>query len=296
MCPNCRAFITIRDRVCPYCEAQVGPRAVDLRPNAFAASFLPSANLSAIILMAINFAFFFGQLALSHSATEVDPRLDVGQSVAILDLGLPLLRLVLQHHFLQFIFSIPLHLHDGQWWRLISAGFLHASWIHILMNSWSLFILVTEVEQFYGTNRLIVAYVVSTITGFLLAAAVSPLYPVLGASCAAFGLMGIMLSMGVFGDRADPFTHLVRQHYGQWLVFGLVMSVLGTNISIAGHVGGLIGGFIVGMIAGRPGHPGSPRELIWKVAAYAGIAVVLLSWYLDFANISVFLKHSAGSM
>ena len=271
MCPNCRAFITIRDRICPYCEAQVGPRAVDLRPNAFAASFLPSANLSSIIVLAINVAFFFGELALSHSTTMINPYLDVGQEYA------------------------PWVFH-GQAWRLISAGFLHASWIHLLMNSWSLFILVTEVEQFYGTNRLIVAYVCSTFTGFLTAAIFSPHAPVLGASCAAFGLMGIMLAMGVFGSRADPLTQLVRQHYGQWLVFGLVMSFLGANISIAGHVGGFIGGFLVGVIARRPGNPASPRELFWKFAAYAAVALVLFCWYRDFANISHFLRQAGSTV
>ena len=111
---------------------------------------------------------------------------------------------------------------EGQWWRLITAGFFHGGWLHILMNSWSLFILVTEVEQFYGTSRLIVAYVVSTFTGFLLACMLSR-SPILGASCAAFGLMGVMLAMGI-GQRADPLTQAVRQHYGQWLVFGLVLS------------------------------------------------------------------------
>ena len=141
------------------------------------------------------------------------------------------------------------------------------------MNSWSLFILVTEVEQFYGTNRLIVAYVFSTFTGFLLACFLSP-HPVLGASCAAFGLMGIMLRWA-FGQRADPLTQAVRQHYGQWLVFGIVMSLQG-GISLSGHVGGLIGGFVVGLIAGRPGHPGSPRELSGKSPPYTAVAIVAL--------------------
>jgi rhomboid protease GluP len=269
MCPNCRAFITIGDRVCPYCEANVGPRAVDLRPNAFAASFLPSANLSAIIVLAINFAFFCGQLALSHSMVNADQQLDVGQTYG------------------------PLVFH-GQWWRLISAGFLHGGWLHLLMNSWSLFILVTEVEQFYGTNRLIVAYVFSTFMGFLTAAVFTPHSPVLGASCAAFGLMGIMLAMGI-GERADPLTQAVRQHYGQWLIIGVVMSLQG-GISLSGHVGGLIGGFIVGILAGRPTHPSAPREAFWKFVAYLAVGVVLLCWYLDFANISQLLKHSDPSM
>jgi rhomboid protease GluP len=263
MCPNCRAFITINDRVCPYCEAQVGPRAVDLRPNAFAASFLPSANLSAIVVLAINVSFFLAQLALSSRVG--DPGIAYGFAV----------------------------FRAGQWWRLVTAGFFHGGWIHLLMNSWSLFILVTEVEQFYGTNRMIVAYVVSTMSGFLLACIVNP-GGALGASCAAFGLMGIMLAMGI-GQRADPLTQAVRKHYGQWLVIGVVMS-LGPGISLSGHVGGLAGGFIVGLMAGRPGHPNSPRELFWKIAAYSALALVLLCWYKDFAFISQMLKHSGGSM
>ena len=271
MCPNCRAFITISDRVCPYCEAQIGPRAVDLRPNAFVASFLPSANLSAIVVLAINLSFFLAQQAL-NSRIE-DPGVAYGFGVY----------------------------RAHEYWRLISAGFLHTGWTHLLMNSWSLFILVTEVEQFYGTNRMIVAYVVSTITGFLFASFFSAGATV-GASCAAFGLMGVMLSMGLFGNRADPLTQLVRQHYGQWLVFGLVMSLnipflgFSSHISLSGHVGGLIGGFLVGWIAGRPGHPASPRERFWKVLAYCAIALVLFCWYKDFANISQLLKHSTTSM
>jgi len=263
MCPNCRAFITINDRVCPYCEASLGPRAIDMRAPAFAASFLPRANLTSIIVLAINFAFFVTQLALSSR---------------IEDLGVAFQPYVVR----------------GQWWRLITAGFLHGGWIHLLMNSWSLFILVTEVEQFYGTSRLIVAYVLSTFAGFLCAMIFTPYSPVLGASCAAFGLMGVMLAMGI-GKRADPLTQAVRQHYGQWIVFGLVMS-LGGGISMAGHIGGLIGGFLAGFIAGRPGIPGSARETFWKFAAAFALAVVLLSWYLDFAYISRVLRHSTAAM
>ena len=54
---------------------------------------------------------------------------------------------------------------------------------------------------------------------------------------------------------------------------------------------------IIGLIAGRrPGQPSSPREQFWKIASYAAIAVVVYCWYLDFANISHFLKHSSSSM
>ena len=186
-------------------------------------------------------------------------------------------------------------LFHGQWWRLITAGFLHGSWLHLLMNSWSLFILVTEVEQFYGTNRLLVSYVFSTFSGFLrwpVSLRLILRYSALRAR--RLGLWAIMLAMGI-GQRSDPLTRAVRQHYGQWLVFGLAMS-LGSGISLAGHIGGLIGGFLVGMVAGRPGTPGSSREMFWKFAAIIAVAFVAYCWYLDFAFLSHLLRHSDVSM
>jgi rhomboid protease GluP len=226
-----------------------------MRAGAFAASFLPRANLTSVIVLAINVAFFCFQLALNYKRFgNFDLQVDAGA-------------------------EIPVYVIHGQWWRLITAGFLHGGFLHIAMNSWSLFILVTEVEQFYGTSRFIVAYIVSTLTGFLCAFLFSSGW-VLGASAAAFGLMGIMLAMGL-RDRSDPLSQAVRQHYGQWLVFGLVMS-FGGGISISAHIGGLIGGFLVGLIAGRPGIPNSPREVFWKAMAGLALFVTLVAWAKEF--------------
>ena len=239
MCPNCRAFITMSDRVCPYCEAQLGPRAVDLRPNQYLSAFMPRANTSAIVVLVVNVVFFLGQ-SLSHGVLTF-----AGEEIA------------------PYVFA-------GQWWRLITAGFLHGGILHIAMNSWSLWILATETEHFYGTSRLAVAYVVSTITGFALAAVLAPQAPVLGASCAAFGLIGTMLVIGL-RNRADPLSQAVRSQYGTWFVYGIVMSFL-PGISWQGHIGGFLGGLAVGFIAGLPGLPGSPRETFWKIGGCARIA------------------------
>ena len=64
--------------------------------------------------------------------------------------------------------------------------------------------------------------------------------------------MGIMLAMGL-RDRTNPEPGDLNVRYGQWLVFGLVMS-FSSGISMSAHIGGLIGGFVVGMIAGRRKH------------------------------------------
>lgn len=254
MCPNCRAFITIDDRVCPYCEAQLGPRAVDMRPSGFASGFIPHANRSSIIILSINVLFFLGQYLtqqrLKDAGVEFGPAILLG----------------------------------GQWWRLITAGFLHGGFLHIAMNSYSLWILSTETEYFYGTSRLAVAYVVSTITGFFLAAVLTPHAQVLGASCAAFGLIGTMLAIGL-RNRADPLSQAVRSQYGTWLVYGIVLSFFGP-ISLSGHVGGFIGGLAVGLIAGLPGLPGSPRELFWKFAGIACVLLVVFAWFEAFTHMA----------
>jgi membrane associated rhomboid family serine protease len=270
MCPNCRAFIDITDRVCPYCGAQLGPRAIDLRGSQLAASFLPRANLTSFIVLIINVAFYLAELIVSYRFGHVA----FGSLSPIAEdlLGI----------------EFPAAIHQGEWWRLITAGFLHGGLLHIAMNSWSLFILVTEVEQFYGTSRLIVAYVFSTFLGFYFAYRVGT--PALGASAAAFGMFGIMLAMGL-RERANPLVQAIRAHYGQWLVIGLVLS-LAPGISLAAHLGGLLGGFIVGAGGGLPGFPNSPREVFWKVLAALAILLVVYAFFMDFTFFSRALSNT----
>jgi rhomboid protease GluP len=172
------------------------------------------------------------------------------------------------------------YIYQGQWWRLITAGVLHGGFVHLAMNSYTLFILVTEVEQFYGTSRLIVAYIFSTFTGFLCSLLFSSHSLSLGASAAAFGLIGIMLAMSV-RHRSDPLVQMVRAQYTQWVIFSLVLSLL-PGVDIAAHVGGLIGGFLIGWLGGLPGLPNSPKENIWKVLAGLAIAVALWALFQDF--------------
>jgi rhomboid protease GluP len=262
MCPNCRAFITIKDRVCPYCGVQLGPRAVDSRAGQFAASFLPRANLTSIIVLVINVAFYLAEVAVSYQLTKST---NISGSIAV-----------------AFGAKYAPLIYAGQWWRLITAGFLHGGFWHIAMNSWALWILVTEVEQFYGTSRFICVYIFSTVTGFLASLLWSPMSLSLGASAACFGLFGIMLTMGL-RQRADPLTQAVRAHYGQWLILGLVLSLI-PGVDMAAHIGGFIGGFIVGLIAGLPGLPGTPRETVWRALAGVALAVTLYAFVQDFVS------------
>jgi rhomboid protease GluP len=111
----------------------------------------------------------------------------------------------------------------GQWWRLITAGFLHGGLIHILMNSWVLFDLGSQVEEIYGWARLIVFYLAATVLGFYASAWWSPSISI-GASAGIFGLLGAMIALGV--RHKSPAGAAIRGVYMRWAMYGLIMSFL----------------------------------------------------------------------
>jgi len=272
MCPNCRAFITIKDRVCPYCGIQLGPRAIDLRASQFAASLIPHGNVTATIFVIINVALYLAEIILSYQM--------FGASPGTLD---PRVAALMGDKNPYFIYQLH------QWWRLITAGFLHGGFVHIAMNSWTLFILVTEAEQFYGTSRVVFTYIFSTFTGFWLSAVWSSHSSSLGASAACFGYFGLMLAMAM-RRRTDPLAQAVRSHYGQWLLFGLVLSIL-PGVDMAAHIGGLAGGFLVGVTAGLPGLPNAPREILWKVLAGLAVLVTIYAFWQDFLSYHALIRQ-----
>lgn len=160
------------------------------------------------------------------------------------------------------------------------GGFLHGGILHILMNSWALFDLVGEVEQFYGASRLIVVYIFTTFTGFLLSYLLKPNTVSIGSSAALFGLIGIMLSTGL--RRDTPLAQSVRSYYKRWAIYGLIFSLIpGLNIDIRAHIGGLAGGFVLGLIAGLPGIRNSPKEILWNILAGLAILVTIYSFFLE---------------
>src|SRR5665213_2836173 len=145
MCPNCRAFIPTSDKVCPYCHINLQAPAIARRaPSDMLGGLLHHAHFTTIVILLINAGFYLA---------EALPGLISGSGAT----GLPLFQAGAKYG--------PA-IQDGQWWRLLTAGFLHGGILHLLMNSWVLFDLGAATEESYGTNRFLVIYVLSTITGF----------------------------------------------------------------------------------------------------------------------------------
>ena len=241
MCPNCRAFVTTSDRVCPYCQIHLGPRAVDKRnPGEILGGLIPQARFTTAMILLINAALFLVQ--------EYAPQAGITQAGE----------------------SVPAFLMGNQWWRLITAGFLHGGWLHILMNSWVLFDLGAEVELLYSTSRFILFYFVSTITGFAASSHIGGGHFSVGSSAGIFGLIGAMLAFG-FTERTSLGAQ-VKALYTRWVIYGLVLSFI-PGVDFWAHVGGFSGGFIAGWLASTP-----RARLMWKeplIKALAGVSIAV---------------------
>lgn len=129
----------------------------------------------------------------------------------------------------------------GEWYRLVTGGFLHANLIHIGMNMFLLWVLGTVLEPALGRVRYLLLYAAALLTGSLGVMLLDPNALTVGASGAVFGLMGAM----VVAQRAAGID-VWRSGIGGLVLINLVITFTIPNISIGGHIGGLIGGLLVG--------------------------------------------------
>jgi membrane associated rhomboid family serine protease len=131
----------------------------------------------------------------------------------------------------------------GEWYRVITGGFLHANVVHLLFNMVALFSIGRILEPVLGRVRFVTLYFVSLICGSLGVLALDPHALTVGASGAVFGLLGAM----VIAQRSagiDPWAS------GLGLVIGINLLLTFTipGISIGGHIGGLVGGLVAGWV------------------------------------------------
>jgi len=266
MCPHCRAFITVNDKTCPYCNEVVGPRSVERGSSSPIGGLIPQVRFNTIIILVINFGLYLATSLYSMnsgrgSAMNLDAQtlFDFGAMYA------PAIR-------------------GGEWWRLVTAGFLHGGLLHILMNCWVLFDLGAQVEELYGASRMLVIYFVSNAFGFYVSSLVSRNSPSAGASAALCGLIGAMIALGL-RDRSG-LGAAIRAVYIRWLIYILLFSFL-PGVDMAAHVGGLVGGFGVAYLGGEPRFESSTVKKLWQFSAGCCLlltAVSFLKMYLWFSR------------
>jgi membrane associated rhomboid family serine protease len=134
---------------------------------------------------------------------------------------------------------------DGEYWRLVTGGFLHAGLLHIGFNMYLLWILGQMLEPTLGSGRFAALYFTALLWGSFGALGVTPDANTVGASGAVFGLMGAA-AVELRSRGINPF----KTDIGMLILFNLGLSFLLSGISIGGHVGGLIGGALAGLALG----------------------------------------------
>jgi rhomboid protease GluP len=147
---------------------------------------------------------------------------------------------------------------QGEWWRVVTSGFLHVSWEHFFSNMVALLFLGVLLGNALGAAKFVIVYLGSLVLGGLFVLLLSPDSLTVGASGAVFGLAGAGLVVAWKQKRI--FTLLI---VAAWVVTNIVFTFSTPGISIAGHVGGLLAGALLGWVfSGSPGKAGSATPAI----------------------------------
>ena len=155
---------------------------------------------------------------------------------------------------------------NGEWWRLITAAFLHLGVIHLGVNMLGLYFGGRILEVMIGRWRFLLLYLAAGVAGSAGALYVTPNSITVGASGAIFGVFGALLVLERRGAIQTGGQILML------IVVNLLFTFTVSGISIGGHIGGLIAGIVV--MAGYLRFRGSVQLSVAAVAAVTVAAIV----------------------
>ncbi|HXN24300.1 MAG TPA: rhomboid family intramembrane serine protease [Candidatus Dormibacteraeota bacterium] len=166
---------------------------------------------------------------------------------------------------------LPLLYMQDQWWRLVTAIFLHGSLIHIAMNSWVLMDIGPPVEKVYGSARYLFLYVATGAIGFFVSA-LSGHFSV-GASGSIMGLVGLLLA--ITNRRGGAYMATFRRQLMVWVLSIFIFGLVVRGVDNYAHFGGLASGFLLGRVfADREPLNAVERKRAYIFGWIAGIVLV----------------------
>ncbi|NIE62932.1 rhomboid family intramembrane serine protease [Burkholderia sp. Ax-1719] len=165
---------------------------------------------------------------------------------------------------------------DGQWWRLLTAVFVHFGLMHLAFNMLVLAQFGRLAERFYGSARFIAIYLFAGVTGSLMSLLVHPGINSAGASGAIFGVIGAVLAFLLLRRQTTPRGFYVKHfRLAAWFtVYALFNGLTRPGIDNGAHVGGLISGFLFGLVIAPPLVRASSRSVVARAMAIGAPAVL----------------------
>jgi membrane associated rhomboid family serine protease len=237
---------------CPECAPQVGRGRVIQARTVVRRSSMAAATPLAIALIVINSAIFL----LGELIPDLGDRMFVEGA--------------------QWKPAIEL---NGEWYRALSAMFLHGGLTHVLFNMWALWLFGPVLERRFGSPSFLALYLASGLSGSALYHLIGGTAPAVGASGAIFGLFGAVLAAS-YRQRHTPAGRAVFGQLALLLAINLVLPFVVRNIAWEAHVGGLLAGLVIAYVWDQRPFEGrnatAARVMVALAVAAAALAAVIL--------------------
>ena len=247
ICPECQIPASVGVQ-CPECVRE-GNRSI--RPTRTTLGGIARGGSGAPVTMTLIGVCVLAFLAQQSIGSEVLVRFGLIGGVNATDLGLGVIGVA-----------------DGEYYRLLSAAFLHGGFLHLLVNMFSLYLLGPQLEAMLGRSRFVALYLVSAVGGTAVSYLLNPPFQFsVGASGAIFGLFGAMV---VVSRRLNYDLRPVLGIIGVNAVIGFVVP----QIDWQAHLGGLLTG---GLIAAAMVYAPRDRRTVVQVAG-TGLVLALVAF------------------
>ncbi|HOO32582.1 MAG TPA: rhomboid family intramembrane serine protease [Thermotogota bacterium] len=174
---------------------------------------------------------------------------------------------------------------NGEWYRLMTANFLHGGLLHLFFNSYALFYFGIIVEKVFTSQKFIFIYIISGVVGNLLTQVFFPSVPSVGASGAIFGLIGLMFAAGINGTIQGRLRGFAGTALLPMILINLFLGFTVPGINNYAHIGGLATGFLLGFVLSPNAAFHVWQRKFWLVVQYICIALVVICLILNFVNI-----------
>ena len=131
----------------------------------------------------------------------------------------------------------------GEYYRLITGMFLHGSIMHLFFNMYALYVIGSQIENYFGRIKYLIIYIFSGVLGALFSMIFNGSAVSIGASGAIFGLMGSLL---YFGYHYRVYLgNVLKTQLIPLIIFNLVLGFILSGVDNFAHIGGLIGGVLI---------------------------------------------------
>jgi membrane associated rhomboid family serine protease len=258
MCPNCRALVAVGEKRCVFCGEKLRRRPSGL--GKLLQNVLPHYAPVSYSLLTVNFLFFLLIFYTDRdsSAQDLQRLLGGSNSSALAAWGADVAWLVQR----------------GQWWRLISAIFIHIGIIHLAFNSYALIFIGPLLEELLGKERFLVLYLTTGAFGFLLSNwYYPPILTTAGASGAIFGMIGVAI---VLSKRWSTWGSVLHQQLVHWAIYGFVYGLL-LGANNAAHLGGFVAGVALAFTLGNPNRAETvvSQQRLWTILFWGSVVITL---------------------